>query len=67
MLAFKVEAFNLNQWHTRENQSTSPIILGSDNAACFYTVLRRLVAWIRSSLLLKIQWKEHHYLYKHGC
>jgi hypothetical protein len=34
----------------------------------FNTVLRRHVACIRSSLLLKIQWKEHHNnLYKHGC
>ncbi len=28
--------------------------------------LRRLVSLIRSSLLLKKQWKEHHYFYKHG-
>jgi hypothetical protein len=34
---------------------------------CFNTVLRRLVAWIRSSLLLKKQWLEHHYLSEHGC
>ncbi len=33
----------------------------------FNTVLRRLVAWIRSSLLLKIQWWKRHYIYKHGC
>ncbi len=25
------------------------------------------VDWIKPSLLLKIQWKEHHYLYEHGC
>ncbi len=31
------------------------------------TVLRRRVACAKSSLLLKIQWKEHHFLYKHGC
>jgi hypothetical protein len=28
----------------------------------FNTVLRRLVAWIRSSLLVKIQWQKHQYL-----
>jgi hypothetical protein len=33
----------------------------------FNTVLRRCVACINSSLLLKIQWREHHYLYEHGC
>ncbi len=25
----------------------------------FNTILRRLVAWIRSSLLVKIQWQKH--------
>jgi hypothetical protein len=29
----------------------------------FNTVLIRLVAWIKSSLLVKIQWKQHHILY----
>ena len=33
----------------------------------FNTVLKRLVVWIRSSLLLKIQWLKHHYLSEHGC
>ncbi len=33
----------------------------------FNTILKRLVAWISSSLLLKIQWYEHHYLSEHGC
>ena len=33
----------------------------------FNTVLKSLVAWIRSSLLLKIQWLKHHYLSEHGC
>ncbi len=33
----------------------------------FNVVLRRCVDWIKSSLFLKIQWKEHHYLYKLGC
>jgi hypothetical protein len=31
------------------------------------TILKGRVAWIKSSLLLRIQWQEHHYLYKHGC
>ncbi len=33
----------------------------------FNTVFKRRTAWIKSSLLLKIQWKEHHYLYTHRC
>ncbi len=33
---------------------------------CFNTVLRRSVDWIKSSLLLKIQWKVYHYLCEHG-
>ncbi len=33
----------------------------------FNTVLRGHVACIKSSLLLKIQWKEHYYLDEHGC
>ncbi len=33
----------------------------------FNTVLCRCVACIKSSLLLKMQWKEHHYFYKHRC
>jgi hypothetical protein len=33
----------------------------------FNIVSKRLVAWIRSSLLLKIQKKDHHYLYEHKC
>jgi hypothetical protein len=31
------------------------------------TLLRRHVACIKSSLLLKIQYKENHYLFEHGC
>jgi hypothetical protein len=33
----------------------------------FNTVLRRHVAWIRSSLLVKIQWRKHHYISEHRC
>jgi hypothetical protein len=33
----------------------------------FNAVLRRCVAWIRSSLLVKIQWQKHHYIAEHGC
>ncbi len=33
----------------------------------FNTILRSHVDWIKSSLLLMIQWKEHHNLYEHGC
>ncbi len=32
----------------------------------FNSILLWHFAWINSSLLLKIQWKEHDYLYKHG-
>ncbi len=31
------------------------------------SVLRRLVAWIRSILLLKIQWWKRHYITEHRC
>ncbi len=37
------------------------------NVFLFNTVLRRCVAWIRSSLLVKIQWQKHHYISEHGC
>jgi hypothetical protein len=30
-------------------------------------VLTRLVAQVKISLLLKIQWREHDYLSEHGC
>jgi hypothetical protein len=33
----------------------------------FNIVLKRRVALIKSSLLLKIQWSKHHYLSEHGC
>ncbi len=42
----------------REDESESMLI--------FNTILRRLVAWIRSSLLLKIQWWKRHYISEHG-
>ncbi len=31
----------------------------------FNTVFRRCVAWIRSSLFVKIQWQKHHYISEH--
>jgi hypothetical protein len=51
--------------------TTSNLVLGS-NLSCFIkqklapfnNVLRRRDACIKSDLLLKIQWKEHHYLYE---
>jgi hypothetical protein len=45
----------------------SPRILAYFEDTCFNSVLRRLVAWIRSSLLVKIQWQKHHYTSEHGC
>ncbi len=33
----------------------------------FNTKLRSRVAWIRSSLLVKIQWQKHHYISEHRC
>ncbi len=34
---------------------------------CFNAVLIRLVAQVKISLLLKIQWQEHDYLSEHSC
>ncbi len=34
------------------------------NQSCFNEVLIRLVSWIKITLLLKIQWKQHQILYK---
>jgi hypothetical protein len=31
------------------------------------SLLIRLVAWIRSSLLVKLQWQEHDYISEHRC
>ncbi len=52
---------------THELMNKALLLQWSTCNASFNEVLIRLVAQVKISLLLKIQWREHDYLSEHGC